>query len=96
MGSQTTSYRMLRGLSPLPVVVGGISHVRKRQKAPTVSGLLLPKNDLDLDLQEFFVDREARNRAPKTMAWYRDGPGNLGFFPTSEGIPSDPRRHRSS
>ena len=44
---------------------------------------LLPKTDLYL--QELLAEPQARNLAPKTLAWCRDSLGNLLGLPTSRG-----------
>ena len=36
---------------------------------------VLPKSSLAYDLQEFLIDRQARNLAPKTLLWYRQSLG---------------------
>ncbi len=47
---------------------------------------LVPKSDLDHDLQEFFIDREARNLTPKTLLWYRQSLGIFADYLLSQGI----------
>lgn len=49
---------------------------------------LLPKSDLDLDLQEFLIDREARNLAPKTLRWYTQSLAILRSFLRSQNVKS--------
>ena len=47
---------------------------------------VLPKNDLDLDLQEFLIDRQARNLSHKTLLWYRQSLDLFRKFLVHEGL----------
>lgn len=49
---------------------------------------LLPHSELDAELQEFTIDRQARNLAPKTLLWYDQSLAHFRAFCMAEGVSS--------